>query len=269
MAPVSSSMSESLPAELRQAKIRALLATHEFVRVSELAARFATSEVTIRTDLMALEAAGHLRRVHGGAVPRIVHHQEQPFDITREHIVERHAAIGRAAVDLLESGDTLILDVGTTTTAVARAIIERTELDQLVIFTNGLNIALELERAHPRVTVVVTGGTLRPMQHSLVNPMGEDLLRTIKANIAFIGCNGVDLTSGVTNVNLPEAEIKRRMLEAVRRRVVLADHTKLGQVELARICAIEDVDVLVTDADAEPDFVHAVKARGPNVVLAG
>jgi DeoR family transcriptional regulator, aga operon transcriptional repressor len=265
---MSTNTGESLPAELRQARIRALLATQEFVRVSELAGRFATSEVTIRTDLMSLEAAGHLRRVHGGAVPRIVHRQEQPFDITREAIVERHAGIGRAAAALVEPGDALILDVGTTTTAVARAIVERADLDQLVIFTNGLNIALELERAHPRVTVVVTGGTLRPMQHSLVNPMGEDLLRTIKANVAFIGCNGVDVASGVTNVNLPEAEIKRRMLEAVRKRVVVADHSKHGHVELARICAIEDVDVLVTDAEAEAEFVSAVRARGPSVVVA-
>jgi DeoR family transcriptional regulator of aga operon len=265
---VPTSTSENLPAELRQAKIRALLATQEFVRVAELAGLFATSEVTIRTDLIALEAAGHLRRVHGGAVPRIVHRPEQPFDISREAIVEQHVLIGRAAVGLIESGDTIILDVGTTTTALARAVVERTDLDHLVIFTNGLNIALELERAHPRVTVVVTGGTLRPMQHSLVNPLGEDLLRTIKANVAFIGCNGVDLNGGITNVNLPEAEIKRRMLEAVRRRVVVADHTKLGHVELARICAIEDVDVLVTDAGADVDLVNAIRARGPGVVVA-
>jgi DeoR family transcriptional regulator of aga operon len=151
----------------------------------------------------------------------------------------------------------------------ARAIVARDDLDQLVIFTNGLNIALELERAHPRVTVVVTGGTLRPMQHSLVNPMAEELLRGIKANVAFIGCNGVDLSGGVTNVNLPEAEIKRRMLDAVRRRVVLADHTKLGNVELARVCAIEEVDVLVTDAAADADFLKAVRARGPAVAVAG
>ena len=105
------------------------------------------------------------------------------------------------------------------------------------------------------------------MQHSLVNPLGEDLLRTIKANVAFIGCNGVDLNGGITNVNLPEAEIKRRMLEAVRRRVVVADHTKLGHVELARICAIEDVDVLVTDAGAETDLVNAI-TPGPGVVVA-
>lgn len=259
---------ETPPAALRQAKIRALLATQEFVRVGELAHRFATSEVTIRTDLIALEAAGHLRRVHGGAVPRIMHRPEQPFDITREAIVERHSAIARAAVALVEPGDTLILDVGTTTTALARAIVQREELDQLVIFTNGLNIALELEQAHPRVTVVVTGGTLRPMQHSLVNPMGEDLLRNIRANVAFIGCNGVELNGGITNVNLPEAEIKRRMLEAVRRRVVLADATKLGLVGLARICSIEDIDVLVTDAEADTDLVNAIRGRGPDVVVA-
>jgi DeoR family transcriptional regulator of aga operon len=266
--PVVAAASEHLPAELRQARIRALLANQEFVRVAELAIRFSTSEVTIRSDLVTLELAGHVRRVHGGAVPRIVHRPEQPFDIRLDEAVQRHAAIGRAAADLVESGTTVILDVGTTTTAVARAVVERHDLRDVVIFTNGLNIALELERAHPRVTVVVTGGTLRPMQHSLVNPMGEDLLRTIRANAAFIGCNGVDLTGGVTNVNLPEAEIKRRMIDAVRRRIVVADHTKLGQVELARVCALEDVDVLVTDGEANRDLVNAFRSHDLDVVVA-
>ena len=139
----------------------------------------------------------------------------------------------------------------------------------MVVFTNGLNIALELEPAHPRFTIVVTGGTVRPMQHSLVNPLGEEVLASIKANLAIIGCNGVDIAGGITNVNLPEAEIKRRMLAAVRRRVVVADSTKLGQVELARICAVGDIDVLVTDMGADRELLDAVRAAGPEVLVAG
>lgn len=258
-----------VPPELRQARIRALLATEEFVRVADLSARFGTSEVTIRNDLVALESAGHLRRVHGGAVPRIVHRAEQPFDTSREEAVEAHAPLGRAAASLVAPGDTVILDVGTTTTAVARALVARVELSNVVVFTNGLNIALELEPAHPRFTIVVTGGTVRPMQHSLVNPLGEEVLASIKANLAIIGCNGVDIAGGITNVNLPEAEIKRRMLAAVRRRVVVADSTKLGQVELARICALGDIDVLVTDVGADRELLDAVRATGPEVLVAG
>ena len=106
------------------------------------------SEVTIRNDLVALEAAGHLRRVHGGAVPRIVHRVEQPFDTAHPVGVARHAPIGEVAAGLVQSGDTLILDVGTTTTAVARALIAREDLTDIVVFTSGLNIALEPEAAH-------------------------------------------------------------------------------------------------------------------------
>jgi DeoR family transcriptional regulator of aga operon len=259
---------QHVPAEVRQSRIRALLATQEFVRVADLAAAFGTSEVTIRNDLVSLEAAGHLRRVHGGAVPRIVHRVEQPFDDTHPDSVGRHTPIGRRAAALVQPGDTLILDVGTTTTAVAKALVARDDLADVVVFTNGLNIALELEAAHPRFTIVVTGGTVRPMQHSLVNPLGDVLLGSIKANLAIIGCNGVDVVGGITNVNLPEAEIKARMLAAVRRRVVVADSSKLGQVELARVCPIADIDVLVTDATADAQQLDALRGAGLEVLVA-
>jgi DeoR family transcriptional regulator of aga operon len=263
-----SSTEHHVPPEVRQARIRALLGTQEFVRVADLATTFGTSEVTIRNDLVSLEASGHLRRVHGGAVPRIVHRVEQPYDDTHPDAVLRHTPIGERAAALVQPGDTLIIDVGTTTTAVARALVAREDLSDVVIFTNGLKIALELERAHPRFTIVVTGGTVRPLQHSLVNPLGDVLLGSIKANLAIIGCNGVDVTGGITNVNLPEAEIKARMLAAVRRRVVVADSSKLGQVELARVCPIGDIDVLVTDGEADATQVEGLRGAGLEVLVA-
>lgn len=257
-----------VPAVVRQARIRAMTATQEFVRVADLAAELGTSEVTIRSDLAALEAAGHLRRVHGGAVPRLVHRAEQAFDALDEQAMAVRAPIGRAAAALVASGEAVILDVGTTTAAVARSLVARPDLDDLTVFTNGLRIALELEAAHPRFTTVVTGGTVRPLQHSLVNPLGEEVLSTITANVAIVGCNGVDVDGGITNMNLPEAEIKRRMLASVRRRVVVADGSKLGRVELVRICAVNDIDVVVTDASAEESVVAALEAQGVEVVVA-
>jgi DeoR family transcriptional regulator of aga operon len=101
--------------------------------------------------------------------------------------VDEKALIGRAAASLLNPGETVILDVGTTTTAVARALMEREDLHDIVIFTNGLNIALELEPAIPRFTVIVIGGTLRPMQHSLVDPLAGPMLERINAHTVFLG----------------------------------------------------------------------------------
>ena len=135
------------------------------------------------------------------------------------------------------------------------------------MFTNGLTIALELELAFPRVSVVVTGGTLRPMQHSLVNPLGEGILSQISASVAFIGCNGVDPVGGITNINLPEAEIKRRMVAAARKRVVLADGRKIGVVELVRVCTISEVDELITDDRADAAVLDRVSELGVHVTV--
>jgi DeoR family transcriptional regulator, aga operon transcriptional repressor len=114
----------------------------------------------------------------------------------------------------------------------------------------------------------VTGGTLRPLQHSLVNPLGTTLLERLHAAVAFVGCNGVDPEVGITNVNLPEAEVKRAMLLAARRRVIVADGSKIGQVELAKVCDIEEVSLLITDPTADPEVVAEIAAAGCQVELA-
>jgi DeoR family transcriptional regulator of aga operon len=157
-------------------------------------------------------------------------------------------------------GDTVLLDVGTTTTAIARALVARADLHEVTVVTNGLTVALVLERAWPRISVVVTGGTLRRLQHSLVNPFGTVLLDRLNASIAFIGCNGVDVRGGVTNVNLPEAEVKRAMLLAARRPVVVADGSKLGEVEVAKICDVSELSLVVTDASADPSILAELAA---------
>ncbi len=258
---------EPLPAEVRQNRIRSYINEHEFVRVSDISERFGVSEVTARADLTALEDRGFVRRVHGGAVPRQVHRTERPFDLAEGSLVANLAHLGAAGAALVKPGDAVLIDVGTTTTALARALVARSELSEVSVFTNGLTIALELEAAFPRVTVVVTGGTLRPMQHSLVNPLGETILEGIRASVAFIGCNGVDPTGGITNINLPEAEIKRRFVSAARRRVVLADGRKLGVVELVQVCSMADVDELVTDDRADPEMVERIRGLGVEVTV--
>lgn len=257
-----------LPTEVRREQILTFIEAHDFVRVSDLSVKFHVSEVTVRGDLEALAERGQIRRIRGGARPRALPHPERSFEEMQNARVNEKTLIGRAAANLINPGETIILDVGTTTTAVARALIEREDLRDIVVFTNGLNIALELEMAIPRFTVVVIGGTLRPMQHSLVDPLGGPMLERINAHTVFLGCNGIDPGSGVTNVNLPEAEIKRRMLRAAHRRVVVADGSKVGGVKLAHLCDIDEIDLLITDSSADPALVKALREKDLEVLLA-
>jgi len=241
----------------------------EFVRVGELSTRFGVSEMTVRADLDSLAARGKVHRVRGGAIPRLVAAQEQPFEDSISSFAAEKVAIGQAAAALLADGETVLIDVGTTAAAAARAIAARAELDDVVVFTNGLKTALELEPASPRITVVVLGGTLRPLQHSLVDPLATLILDQISVKTVLLGCNGVDAVGGVTNINLPEAEIKKRMLSVATRRIVLADGSKLGRVEVARLCGLGDLDMVITGSSADPAVVDALRDRGCDVRVAG
>jgi DeoR family transcriptional regulator of aga operon len=190
---------------------------------------------------------------------------ERAFEVSLGELAKEKAGIGTFGARMVSSGETVMLDVGTTTTAIARALLQRTELENVTVVTNAINIALELERAAPRISVIVTGGTLRPLQHSLVNPMGTTLLERLRGSVAFIGCNGVDPNAGVTNINLAEAEIKRAMLLSCRRRVIVADGSKVGEAELAKICDISEVNMLITDPSADQEMVGVIAALGCHV----
>jgi DeoR family transcriptional regulator, aga operon transcriptional repressor len=257
----------NLPAEVRQQLAHEYLEQRGFVRVRELSARFGVSTVTARNDLQALEERHLAQRVHGGAMPVDRARGERSFEeVASQYAVEKRA-IGQAAAALVSPGESILLDVGTTTAAMASALVARTTLSDVNVITNGLSIALTLEAAHPRLSIVVTGGTLRPKQHSLVDPLAGSMLKGLSVDTVFLGCNGIDPDGGVTNINLPEADIKRAMIAASQRCVVLADSTKLGNRALAMVCEIDDVDVLITDSSASPDDVEALRARGVDVIV--
>jgi DeoR/GlpR family transcriptional regulator of sugar metabolism len=230
--------------------------------VADLARHLEVSEVTIRQDLDVLEKEGVLRRTHGGAILSVKIGLERPFQIEESSHTAEKERIAAAAVDLVSTGDTVILDVGTTVTAAARQLVEQKK--RPTVFTNGLNIAAILE-ADDDITTIVTGGTLRPKQHSLVNPLAEFILRRIHADLAFLGVSGIEAEHGVTNVNVAEAEMKALFVRAARRRVVLADSSKIGKVALAKFADLEDIDLLITDVGASGEDVAAIRQKGLEV----
>jgi DeoR family transcriptional regulator of aga operon len=259
----------ALPAAVRRERIVAIVEEQGFARVTELSDRFGTSEVTTRADLDALAKALVVQRIHGGAIAAArPPAPEQPFEQTSLTSAAQKRSIGTAAAALVQSGQAIVLDVGTTTAAIAAALIARTELHDVVIITNALNIAIALESAIPRFTVIVTGGTLRPLQHSLVDPLAGAVIEHIHADIAFVGCSGVDVAAGITNINLPEADVKRRMLAAAARSIVVADGSKLGVAHHSRVAPVSDIDGLITSADADPRIVEQLERAGLPVTLA-
>ncbi len=255
----------SLKATMRHQIILAALGEQGQASVSDLADRLGVSAVTVRDDLRILEADQRLIRTRGGALALGEERAEQPFELTSKVNVPAKRAIAAAAAALVRPGQTVIIDVGTTTTALAEAL--PSSLHGLTVVTNAINIALLLER-HAGCTVVVTGGTLRPLQHSLVAPLGAVLLERLNADIAFIGCNGVDARRGFTNSNIAEAEIKQAMVASSTRVVFLADHTKLGCVASAFVASFAQTDLLITDDGADPRMLAELGAAGLAVQVA-
>ena len=242
-----------------------MLADRGFVPISELAEVLGVSHVTARADVDGLAARGLAHRVRGGALAGPAGRTERSFEESQSTGAPEKAAIGHAAAALVASGQTIVLDVGTTTTAVARALVARVDLEEVTVVTNSLTIALGLEAALDRYTVLVTGGTLRRLQHSLVDPMGDLVLGRLRPDLAFLGCNGIHPTTGVTNVNLPEVAMKARMLAGAKRAVVVADGSKVGATSLARICAVGEVDLLLTGPSAPAGPVEDLRSSGLEV----
>jgi len=249
--------------EERRKKILDILNNHGRCRVAHLSKQLSVSEVTIRMDLDVLEKQGLLRRTHGGAIlnPKIGF--ERAYQFEEASFQEEKRRIGWRAAELVSDGDTVILDVGTTVMEVARHL---TRYKNITVVTNALNIAAFLEN-YPDISVIVTGGHLRPTRHSLVNPYADLILKKIYADVAFIGANGIEVEYGVTNVNIPEAEMKIGFIKASRRRILVADSSKIGNVARVKVGDLEDFHLFITDKQAETKQVRLIEEAGLPVEL--
>ncbi len=256
-----SNAKEFVSAAPRRAHLARLVAERGFLRVADASLELGVSEVTVRGDLSALEGAGSVVRVHGGAMP-VLAGAESSLESSLDRDAAAKRAIGRAAARLVSPGQGIYVDTGSTAMALAHALVERQDLHDLTVVTSGLTVALALEPALPRFAVIVTGGTLRPLQHSLVNPFAMPMLDSLRLDTAFIGCNGIHAVDGVTNINLPEAEIKSRALARARRGVLIADGTKLGKTDLAVIGGLDRFESLVTAGEAPAGALAELEAAG-------
>jgi DeoR family transcriptional regulator of aga operon len=234
------------------------------VLVADLARQFETSEVTIRKDLELLHGHGLVHRTHGGALPAHEGALEDPTLREKEklHRPEKLRIAG-AAARLVQEGQVVILDSGTTTTAIARAL---RGFRNLTIVTNAVNIAAELSGA--AAEVILTGGTLRQNSFSLVGPIAEETLRRLHADILFLGVDGFDVHYGLSTPNLLEAKVNRVMVEVAKRTVAVCDSSKFGRRSLSLIVPPSALQQIITDKNIPSSDLRALKKAGIEVTLA-
>jgi DeoR family transcriptional regulator of aga operon len=249
----------------RRHRILELLRNHGRVTVDDLASRFDTSLVTIRTDLATLEASGALERTHGGALLRR-EDDDQPITVKQTLHHAEKVRIAKVAVSLIEDGETIILDSGTTTAEIAKQI-RRLEVRSINVITNALNIATLLADV-PSVRLIMPGGILRPESNSLSGHMAEAALADLQADRLFLGADGLDPERGVMTPHLPEAQLNAKMIAISRQVIAVADSSKLMRRNISLIARVEQLQMLITDTGANPDVVAELQRRGVEVRLA-
>ena len=251
-----------IPVE-RQQRILDVVDDRGVVRVTELSKLFGVSEITIRRDLIALESEGLLTRSHGGAIsPR--HFQREPhYSQKGERNLQEKQAIGRTAAAMVESGETVLVNSGSSTLEFLRRL---PNVELRVVTSNAGAPEVLYEKA---IECIVVGGVYRARSNSFVGGLAVLTLEQVYGAKAFIGVDGLALEAGITTPHHQEAEIARLMIRRTRGKVVvLADSSKIGGISPFVTAPLSEVDVLVTDAGVTNEYRNALEEQGVHVVVA-
>ncbi len=252
-------------AEERQKWIEQYLAKVEFASLDELAKHVSASPSTVRRDLNLLEGSGHIRRTHGGAC--LINLRPDDYIFTQRETVQltEKEEIARSCASLIQPGQNVIIDAGTTAFQVARHLEKAGK--GLHIITNSLPVA-NLFASTPNTEVIVSGGVIYPKLGVLVGPLAVELFSKTHADVAILSGGGIT-SEGVTNSHALLIDIQRAMINAASRVIFCFDHTKIGRRSVAHLCDLASIDTVVTDAGAPPDLLDALRREGLEVLVAG
>jgi DeoR family transcriptional regulator, fructose operon transcriptional repressor len=248
----------------RQLAILEQLEQTSRVEVTDLSKTLEVSEVTVRKDLQELEQLSLLKRVHGGAISTHRTKWNPSLENRLDTRSDGKLAIARAALELVRDGDTLILDAGTTTLALARHLRGRRR--NLTVITNSLPVMAELSNSD--YDIVTVGGTLRQHSLAMIGPLAVASLAKLHADIAFIGATAASLERGLCTPNILEAETKAAMVKAASERVALIDHSKLGQASLAPFATWEEIQALITDETLDGKITNHLQNQNVKIIVA-
>ncbi|CAI0694275.1 Glycerol-3-phosphate regulon repressor [Serratia quinivorans] len=234
------------------------------VRVEQLSAQFSVSSVTIRSDLRQLEKSGCAVRAYGGAMLNKQFAFDRPLQDKGRLNRDVKYAIACAAAELVNDGDAIILDSGSTTSQMAQQLVGKKDL---VVMTNALNIAFELAN-NEQVDLMVVGGSVRRKSWSLYGPAAEQHMRQFRFDKLFLGVDGFDLQSGITTPDPGEAQLNRAMCDVAREVIAVADASKFGRTSFCMIREIGQIQRLVTDSRIPESYLHALNHLGVDVIIA-
>lgn len=256
-------MAHSMLPDDRLQVIAELVREHGSVRGSELAELLGVTDETIRRDLARLASRGVVRRAHGGAIAAPAGDETTTAVRLHEHAAEK-IAIGERAAMLVSPGTTIILDSGTTTLCMARAL---RRVRGLVVVTSAVTNAIELV-GNPDTTVVMTGGVIRPITFGASGALAAATLHELHVDQAFIAMHSVSVKGGLTYPSFEEVDAKRAMIDAAAEVILLADHSKFGREALVRVAPITAVQRIVTTPGIDPAEASAIRELGIDLIIA-
>lgn len=232
------------------------------VEVDALADQLGTSSMTIRRDLEHLASVGALRRVRGGAVGPALHGEGLPFSVRAVDDEGLKARLAAAAVGYVSDGEAVVVDSGTTGAAAAAALAER-RVTAMPLSVQGIS-ALAASRT---VELLLPGGTVRRAEGTIVGPLAERTIASLRFDTAILTCCAADPEAGVTAFDLGDAAVKQAIVAAAARVILIAEGSKFSLRSMAIVCALEDVDILVTDDSAPPAVLERLRAAGVRVTI--
>ncbi len=248
----------------RKSKILAVIKEDGSAKVAELARIFKVTEVTIRQDLEKLEDEGMVVREHGGAFLKDIPRHVEGLTLSNKSNLALKEMIAATCVSYIESGDTIILDSGSTTTEIAKKLIG---YKSLTVITNALNIALMLG-GEPGIDVIMTGGEFKPPTLSLTGQKAADFFEGLNVQKLFLATAGVTLKAGLTYPSLSDLVVKRAMINAAGTTYLVADHTKFGKNALASLGALSLIDYIITDSGIREKDRRVFKDNEIEVIIA-
>lgn len=247
----------------RLSRIIDYIQKNQYVNIHQLVAEFSVSKATIRRDLEVLAANGVILLTHGGAKYKKETESELPYDEKRKTNSDEKSRIGKAACDLIQEGDTVIIDTGTTTREMVKYLLGRQHIH---VITNDVMIAAELA-VNTAIDLTLTGGNIRKGYYTLCGYYAENFIKQLHADILFLSLDSIDSEFGCTILNMDEVVTKQRMMKAAERIVSLCDHTKYQSKALLKVCELSEIDLFITGCELPEDTYHSFKEKGYELKL--
>jgi DeoR/GlpR family transcriptional regulator of sugar metabolism len=238
------------------------------ITIPEICELFDVSEMTARRDLNELDRLGLVRRVHGGAIASLGRSYEPPFQTRSAQNQAAKEAIGRAAAELIYDGDSIALDVGTTTLEIVKNLKDKHNLTIVTSCLPIANLVITTLSIENDLRLILTGGIVRPREHSLVGSLAERVYAEYHVDKAFIGIGGISLEDGLTEYNIDDTEMKKALLRSAREKIIVADSSKFNVTTFASVGPLNGVDKIVTDPGVPPEMAAAFRRLGVELIIA-